>query len=98
MDQTASITRMEMSPIQAGEIWFLWLLLLTKPVKSFDGAITNWDTCPLAAISGGYENDKQEALLRFQMATAYSTPPQLRALFLLPTVRGIPTHIYKMMI
>jgi PIF1-like helicase len=92
-DQTRSITRMEMPPIQAGEIWYLRLILLNKPVISYDEAINSCDTFQLAAISEGYVNDKQEALLCFQMATAYSTPPQLRALFVLLTIQGFPTHI-----
>jgi hypothetical protein len=92
-DQTNSITRMEMPPIQAGEIWYLRLILLNKSVKSYDEAINNNETFQLAAINEGFVVDKQEALICFRMATEYSTPQQLRALFVLLTLQGFPTHI-----
>jgi hypothetical protein len=93
VDQASSITRMEMPPIQAGEIWYLRLILLNKPIKSYNEALNDCETFQLAAISEGYVNDKQEVLICFQMATTYSTPQQLRALFVLLTIQGFPTHI-----
>ena len=92
-DQNSSITRIEMVPIMAGEIWYLRLILLNVPVDSFQEALHDERSFQLAAIALGIVKDKTECLLCFQEACQYSTPPQLRALFVLLTIQGFPTHI-----
>ena len=65
------------------------LILLNKPIKSYNEALNDCETFQLAAISEGYVNDKQEVLICFQMATTYSTPQQLRALFVPLTIQVV---------
>ena len=72
-----------MLPITAGEIWYLRLILLNRPITSYEDALDGCRTFQLAATSVGCVNDKEEAVVCFTEAITYSTPRQLRALFIL---------------
>ena len=69
------------------------LILINVPVISFEAALHGLHTFQLAAISLGLVEDKKECLLCFREACLYSTPAQLRSLFVLLTIQGFPTHI-----
>ena len=95
----ASITRMHMLYINAGEIWYLRLLLLNKPARSFRDLLTVrnkvFQLFQQAAIAEGYCSDKTECERSFRDAAIFSTPSELRMWFVVMTVNGFPTsHIF----
>jgi len=90
-----NITRLEMVPLTVGEKWYIRLILYNKPVVSFKDARTidgiTYPTFQQAALAAGLVEDKNEATTAFQWATVYSTPSELRTLFIIMTTQGFPT-------
>lgn len=91
-----NITRIEMLYPNAGEIWYLRLILLNRPVKSFADAMTyggiQHTTFQQSACLHGYVTDEKEALICYDQAAIFSSPAELRFLFVLLTVQGFPTE------
>jgi hypothetical protein len=87
---------MEMIYPNAGEIFYLRLILLRRPVWNFDDAFicdgTQYPTFQLSALAHGYVDDEKEAEKCFLEATAWSTPDEMRFLFACMTMEGFPTH------
>src|SRR3546814_862728 len=84
----------------AGEVWYLRLILLNRPVNNHEDARTVEDrvypTFQEAAKAAGYATDENEAWLCFTSSVQHSSPPQLRGLFVLLTREGYPTiRIYR---
>jgi len=90
-----NITRLEMVPLTVGEKWYIRLILYNKPVVSFKDARTidgiTYPTFQQAALAAGLVEDENEATTAFQWATVYSTPSELRTLFIIMTTQGFPT-------
>lgn len=93
---TKSITRMEMVYPNAGEIFYLRLILLNKPCTSFQDAKTfdgnEYPSFQLSALAHGYVDSEYEASRCFTEAGIFSTPHELRFLFATMTMEGFPTH------
>jgi len=68
-----------------GELWYLRLLLLNIPIRSFEEAKivdgTVYETFQKAAIARGLCRDQVEATRCFKDAMIFSSPPELRELF-----------------
>ena len=92
-----NITRMEMVPLTIGEKWYLRLILYKTPVISFKDARTvdgiTYATFQLAALARKLVEDENEAITAFQWAISFSTPAELRTLFVIMTMQGFPTLI-----
>ena len=90
-----SVTRLEMVPLNIGEKWYLRLISYHKPsfsfktTKTIDG-ITH-QCFQLAALAAKLVEVENEALIAFEWATVYSTPSELRSLFVIMTTQGFPT-------
>jgi len=99
-DRDTIVCRMNTIYIMAGEVWFLRLILLNRPIASYEDARTvegrTYPTFQEAAKAAGYATDENEAWLCFTSSLNDSSPPQLRGLFVLLTREGYPTiHIYR---
>ena len=90
-----SIVRMSMLYPNAGEIWYLRLILLKRPCSSFEDALTfNGVQYPLFQLSAqkhGYLEDENEADSCFREAIGFKSAPELRCLFAFMTMEGFPT-------
>lgn len=88
------ITRIEMVPLTIGEKWYLRLLLLHLPAISFKDIKTYenklYETYQSAALAAKLVEDENEALTAFEWALNYSTPAELRNLFVIMTTQGFP--------
>jgi hypothetical protein len=87
-----SICRMSSIFIQAGEIWYLRLILLKFACDSYEDA-KSWmgivyPTFQHSAIARGLFEGKDEAVHSFEQSMKYSTPRMLRSLFVLLTLQG----------
>jgi hypothetical protein len=95
------ITRMEMQYLHNGEIFYLRLILLKRPVISFDDAYTDEDgkkheTFQSSAIAQGFVHNVQHAIEQFSEFASFSTGRQLRGYFALMMAHGFPMMpIYK---
>jgi ABC-type multidrug transport system fused ATPase/permease subunit len=91
-----SIPRMNMVYLASGEIFFIRMLLNNIPTRSHNGLRTVdgiiYGTFQLAAIKRGLCTDINEAQQCFADAIRYSTPYELRGLFVTMTLQGFPTH------
>ena len=67
--------RIEMIPLQAGERWYLRLILYNYPAKSYNDALTinniTFDTFQAAAIARGYITNKNEVVRAFIEAITF---------------------------
>jgi protein-disulfide isomerase-like protein with CxxC motif len=88
---------MENLYVTAGDIWYLRLILIHRPIISFDDAktgkaptFTKYRTFQEAAISHELVTDKNEAETCFREAMPHSTPNQLRGLFANMMINGFP--------
>lgn len=95
-----NITRLEMVPLTVGEKWYLRLILYKVPVLSFKDARTvngiTYQSFQLAALARNLVEDEDEAMTAFLWAISYSTPAELRILFIIMTTQGFPTlKIYE---
>jgi len=90
-----SITRLEMVPLTVGEKWYLRLLLYNIPTTSFKNLKTiddiTYSNYQSASLAAKLVEDENEALIAFQWALNYSSPPELRSLFVIMTTQGFPT-------
>ena len=90
-----SINRMGMLYPNAGEIFYLRILLNNFPAMSFKDYRTNntivYKTFQESAISHGYVNDSNEAILALIQVLFISTPAELRAFLVIMTNDGFPT-------
>lgn len=90
-----SITRIEMVPLTIGEKWYLRLLLYNIPGFSYNDLKTingsTYSSFQLAAIAAKLVEDENEVLIAFEWALAFSTPAELRSLFIIMTTQGFPT-------
>ena len=91
-DMSKCITRMEMLYPSSGEIWYVRLLLINRPCASFEDARSKdgviYDTFQLSAIAHGYVTDELEALRCFESSIGFSSPAELRSLFVMLTLQG----------
>jgi hypothetical protein len=97
-DSTNLIVRVEMVYVNSGEIWYLRLILLSFPVKSYIDAKTDssgrlWPSFQQRAISDGLIKEHRECERCFDEASPTSTPAQLRGLFVLMMTEGYPVRI-----
>jgi hypothetical protein len=94
--ENKSITRMEMVYPNAGEIFYLRLILLHKPCRNFDDACKlgteEFSTFQMSALANGYVDNEYEANKCFTEAAVFSSPSELRFLFATMTLEGFPTH------
>jgi hypothetical protein len=92
-----SVMRIEMIPLQAGEKWYLRLILYNYPAKSYNDALTinniTFETFQAAAIARGYITNKNEVVRAFIEAITFSTPTELRSLLVMFTLQGFPTML-----
>lgn len=94
------ITRISGVPPDAGEIWYLRMLLREYPAVSYqdilscDGRI--YSSFQEVAYEKGLLTDDREAMYTFQEALLYESPAGLRFIFSLLTMQGFPTlNIYN---
>jgi hypothetical protein len=92
-----TLTRMENIYVTAGEIWYLRLILLKRPIISYEDAYTGpapdyfrYYSFQEAAIKHGLVKDRHEAETCFEEALPHSTPVQLRGLFANMMINGFP--------
>ena len=90
-----SITRMEMCYINHGEIYYLRLILLKRPVLNYDDAFTGpdgkkYNTFQQSAISHGYIHNINDTIEQFKELLVISTPFELRRQFALMMSTGHP--------
>jgi hypothetical protein len=90
---------MENIYVTAGEIWYLRLILLNRPIISFEDAYTGpapdfirYYSFQEAAIKHEFVKDRHEAETCFQEALPISTPFQLRGLFANMMINGFPVR------
>jgi hypothetical protein len=95
------IVRMSMVPFSAGEIFWLRTLLYRTPSYSFvdlrtvDGVI--YTSFQAAAAQRKFAEDLAIAKETFHECLIYSTPHELRVLFVNMTIHGFPTvHLYEL--
>jgi len=90
-----AVNRMGMLYPNAGEIFYLRILLYNFPAMSFLDYRTNGPivhkTFQESAVSHGYVNDNNEAILAFVAIMTVSTPAELRAFLVMMTSDGFPT-------
>jgi len=101
--RTQNIVRMATFPFNAGEIFWIRLLLLHYSAYSFNelrslevGRRTiEYETFQQAAVAKGLNKDANVATLMFEEMCIYSTPFELRVSFVNMTLQGFPTvHIF----
>ena len=97
-DSLNLIVRMEMVYVNSGELWYLRIILLKYPIKSFVDGKTDkngrlWETFQQRAISDGLIKEHRECERCFDDAAPTSTPAQLRGLFVLMMTEGYPVLI-----
>jgi hypothetical protein len=98
--QDDCITRISGVPPDAGEIWYLRMLLREFPATSYQDLLTHEDSTyssfQQAAYEKGLLSDDNEAMNTFQEALLYEPPSGLRYIFALLTLQGFPTlRIYN---
>jgi hypothetical protein len=86
---------MEMCYLNHGEIFYLRLILLKRPVICFEDALTDEDGIQhekfqLAAIAQGFVQNVEHSIAQFAEFAAISTGKQLRSYFALMTAHGFP--------
>jgi hypothetical protein len=92
---------MEMQYLHNGEIFYLRLILLKRPVISFEDALTDEDgkqheTFQSSAIAQGFVHNVEHAIQQFSEFATFSTGRQLRGYFALMMAHGFPMMtIYK---
>jgi len=89
-----------MVPITIGEKWYLRLLLYNRPTFSFSDIKTingiTYSSYQLACLAAKLVEDENEALIAFEWAIGFSSPAELRSLFVIMTTQGFPTiSIYQ---
>jgi hypothetical protein len=91
-----NLVRILMIYPSAGEVWYLRVLLLNRPCKSFEDALTHNDeictTFQRSALLHGYVDDQKESSMCFAEAMLFKCPKELRSLFAFLVVQGFPTH------
>ena len=99
LDPEKCIVRMNMVYASAGEIYYLRLLLLHLPARSFKDLINLTTTrrnvirtYQEACLHHGFLTDFNEAMRCFEEAMVFSTPGELRNLFVIQTIQGFPTE------
>jgi hypothetical protein len=99
LDPEKCIARMNMVYASAGEIYYLRLLLLHLPARSFKELINMTTTTrnavrtyQEACFHHGFLSDYKEANRCFEEAMVFSTPGELRNLFVIQTIQGFPTE------
>ena len=89
------ITRLQGVPPDAGEIWYLRLLIREFPARSYQDLLTRENTSYTSFQEAAYEKgllvDDAEAINTFQEARLFEPPSGLRFLFVLLTCQGFPT-------
>jgi len=95
MNPTNTIVRMGMVYIYMGEIYYLRLLLLNMAAMSYNELLTvngvTFTYFQQSAVARGLISNEQLGLQCFKEATIFSTPSELRFLFVLLTLNGYPT-------
>jgi hypothetical protein len=85
----------EIIPPIAGEAFFLRIMLDKRAATSFANLRTldhqEYQTFQAAAISHGFIENDNEAMIAFQTVIPLSTPAELRSMVVLMTVQGFPT-------
>jgi hypothetical protein len=86
---------MEMCYLNHGEIYYLRLILLKRPVRNFEDAYTDQDGIlhekfQLSAIAQGYVHDLQTSIEQFTEQAAFCVGRQLRCYFALMMANGFP--------
>jgi hypothetical protein len=81
--------------ITAGEIWYLRILLLHCPAYRFETLLhvdgTNYKSFQAAAVARRLVTNVDEALCCYNDASAFSTPHELRMLFVTLSLQGFAT-------
>ena len=90
-----TITRMEMQYLHNGEIFYLRLILLKRPVICFEDALIDesgkkHDTFQSAAIAQGFVQNVQDAIEQFSEFAVFCTGRQLRGYFASMMAHGFP--------
>ena len=98
--QDDCITRISGVPPDAGEIWYLRLLLREYPASSYTDLLTyentTYSSFQEAAYEKGLLSDDNEAMNTYMEAILYEPPSGLRYIFALLTMQGFPTlRIYN---
>ena len=95
MNPYNTIVRMGMVYVYMGEIYYLRLLLLNIPAISYEELLTYGGTkfsyFQQSALARGLISNEMLGLECFKEATIFSTPSELRYLFVLLTLEGYPT-------
>ena len=98
LDPEKCIVRMNMIYASAGEVYYLRLLLLHLPARGFKDLINSSATRDIirtyqeACLHHGFLTDHKEAVRCFEEAMIFSTPGELRNLFVIQTIQGFPTE------
>jgi len=85
-----AISRLEQGRLGEGEKWYLRIILLNRPIRSFEDAkLVNgvrYPTFQEAALSSNFIKDGDECLCAFREAQLINIPRQMRALFTILTI------------
>ena len=96
-DRNPSITRLEVISITAGELFFLRLILLNYPKRSYAECLQfnnrTYTSYQESAVAAGIVRDNDEVYSCFEEAEHFQdmTPAELRTLFVISTLQGFPT-------
>jgi len=92
-----AICRLEQGRLGEGEKWYLRIILLNRPIRSFEDAkLVNgvrYPTFQEAALRSNFIKDGDECLCAFREAQLINIPRQMRALFTILTLQGYPTSV-----
>jgi hypothetical protein len=92
-----AICRLEQGRLGEGEKWYLRIILLNRPIRSFqDAKLVNgvrYPTFQEAALRSNFIKDGDECLCAFREAILINIPRQMRALFTILTLQGYPTSL-----
>jgi len=90
-----TIVRLSMLYLTVGEAWYLRLIFLKRPVRSYVDAKTHngqlYTTFQQSAVASGFITDNNEAAICFNDCVRFSSPPELRGLFVMMTIQGFLT-------
>ena len=87
----ASLIRLAPVPYNCGEKFYLRLLLLNIPASSFKELKGPFDTFQKSALHKKLLKESTEAYIAFEEALLYSSPTELRTMFVIQTLQGFPT-------
>jgi hypothetical protein len=89
--ETQHLTRMAMAYINHGEIYYLRVILLKRPVQNFTDAYSDNATFQLSAISQGFVRSHLDTEAHFVELSMFSTPKEMRGYFVVMMLHGYST-------